>query len=175
MSRSSKLFLLLMVFNQKFLRISRLPNECYMTPKPHPPWPDMRRSPASYQFKHFRSKYYLQHPVLNLTQSSSPNVRDQITRENKSKWQNYIRIFLSLYFLIDKKPKYSERSATKLSPNLISWLQFWFLTVVPKCLILHLSRPYYVPNSIGMSPSWEAASCAPAQEFPNILWNPKVH
>jgi hypothetical protein len=26
-----------------------------------------------------------------------------------------------------------------------------------------------------MSPSWEAASCAVTQEFPNILWNPKVH
>jgi hypothetical protein len=26
-----------------------------------------------------------------------------------------------------------------------------------------------------MSPSWEAASCAAIQEFPNILWHPKVH
>jgi hypothetical protein len=25
------------------------------------------------------------------------------------------------------------------------------------------------------SPSWETASCAATQEFPNILWNPKVH
>jgi hypothetical protein len=24
------------------------------------------------------------------------------------------------------------------------------------------------------SPSWEAASCASAEQFPNILWNPKV-
>jgi hypothetical protein len=26
-----------------------------------------------------------------------------------------------------------------------------------------------------LSPSREAANCAATQEFPNILWNPKVH
>jgi hypothetical protein len=26
-----------------------------------------------------------------------------------------------------------------------------------------------------LSPSWEAADCAATQEFPNILWNPKIH
>jgi hypothetical protein len=26
-----------------------------------------------------------------------------------------------------------------------------------------------------LSPSWEEATCAATQEFPNILWNPKVH
>jgi hypothetical protein len=26
-----------------------------------------------------------------------------------------------------------------------------------------------------LSPSWEAANCAAAEELPSILWNPKVH
>jgi hypothetical protein len=29
-------------------------------------------------------------------------------------------------------------------------------------------------NFMGLSPSWEAASCAPIQELCRILWNPKV-
>jgi hypothetical protein len=30
-------------------------------------------------------------------------------------------------------------------------------------------------NSMELSPTWEAASCSSVQEFPNILWNSKVH
>jgi hypothetical protein len=30
-------------------------------------------------------------------------------------------------------------------------------------------------NFIELSPSWEAASCAPTEELPSILWNPDIH
>jgi hypothetical protein len=33
----------------------------------------------------------------------------------------------------------------------------------------------YWTNCMEMNLSWEAASCAATQEFPNILWNPTVH
>jgi hypothetical protein len=45
-----------------------------------------------------------------------------------------------------------------------------------QCLHFYSYNLYkYLTNSMEMSPSWEAASCSVIPEFPNILWNPKVH
>jgi hypothetical protein len=42
-------------------------------------------------------------------------------------------------------------------------------------LISHIYMEYDLTNSMELNPSWEAASCEAAQEYPNILWSPKVH
>jgi hypothetical protein len=45
-----------------------------------------------------------------------------------------------------------------------------------KCtVLLGLKEPIYTANFTAVNPSWEAASCAATQEFPNILWDLQVH
>jgi hypothetical protein len=41
-----------------------------------------------------------------------------------------------------------------------------------QCFVMRASQ---LINSKQLIPSWEPASCAATKEFPNILWNPKVH
>jgi hypothetical protein len=38
-----------------------------------------------------------------------------------------------------------------------------------------LFREHVLTNFMELNPSWEAGTCAAAQELSNMLWNPKVH
>jgi hypothetical protein len=79
------------------------------------------------------------------------------------------------------KPKYSEKTcpSSTLSTTNPTWPD---LGSNPgrrggKPATNHLSygTAQLLTNSMELSPSWEAAGCAAAQEFTNILWNQKFH
>jgi hypothetical protein len=47
------------------------------------------------------------------------------------------------------------------------------LSALQQLITVH--KKIVVTNSMELSSSWEAASCAATQKYPNILWNPKVY
>jgi hypothetical protein len=65
-------------------------------------------------------------------------------------------------------------------PN-ITYSEFCLTPFSHKILVTSFYSPYVpdyefpISNSMVLSPSWEAASCAATQELPNILWSPKFH
>jgi hypothetical protein len=63
---------------------------------------------------------------------------------------------------------YSEMACKFIKQNLLS---LWALYNAA----LYFQKSTYITNSIELSWSWEAASCAATEEFPNILRNPMVH
>jgi hypothetical protein len=63
------------------------------------------------------------------------------------------------------------------------WMAVYYRSLSPSHSVSHsfqfaihpaIAR-YNETNYMELTPSWEAASCAAAQELPNILWKPKVH
>jgi hypothetical protein len=79
-----------------------------------------------------------------------------------------------------------------MDPFTWRWKQVWFAkhffqnitwwTSSKKSVIHSDSRRAYdcnhfspITNSMEVSPSWEATSCAAIHKFPSILWNLKVH
>jgi len=42
-------------------------------------------------------------------------------------------------------------------------------------LVLRLKIMVIIINSVGQSPSWESNRFSAGQEFPHILWNPKIY
>jgi hypothetical protein len=76
---------------------------------------------------------------------------------------------------VEVSSRYSGRSASSSSRDMVSQPPARLL--LPTCLHKHISfvSSHTLTNSMELSPSWEAASCAATQEFTNILCNPKVH
>jgi hypothetical protein len=89
---------------------------------------------------------------------------------------------------------------TKLLPCIRNLIEWTCVTTMPsefsstlasvgRCIIQNLSKKYFCLSNATISEgvrsmltnftelihSWEASSCAAIQEFPNILFNPKVH
>jgi hypothetical protein len=77
-------------------------------------------------------------------------------------------LFYQWFVLVDRKAAMSRQRINISSVFCSTWLyrerererEFYFV---------------YISNSMELSPSWEAASCAPSQEFPNVLWSLKFH
>jgi hypothetical protein len=50
------------------------------------------------------------------------------------------------------------------------------LACISDCCLLQVPRKYGGQiYPMEPTPSWEAANCAATQDYPNILWSPKVH
>jgi hypothetical protein len=49
------------------------------------------------------------------------------------------------------------------------------LRILPYCYTCRLSTYLFSSNSIEHSPSWETDGCSVFQEFPCLLWKPKVY
>ena len=49
------------------------------------------------------------------------------------------------------------------------------MSVLYSYIFASVWNTYSLTHSMEQSPSWEANRFAPSQEFPCILWNPKVH
>jgi hypothetical protein len=77
--------------------------------------------------------------------------------------------------------KYSRYELSTLHTNGLGcpWFRQWIRSQLtrysPKSTVLINIKINSITNSMELSPSWEAASCAAIQEFSNILCNPKVH
>jgi hypothetical protein len=85
-----------------------------------------------------------------------------------------------------RRPKWTQSHPTKSNKIIIIiiihkltaliGLTVMLYTSIQESLGSYLDRdtgcPYLLTE---LSPSWEATNCAPTQELPNMLWNPKVH
>jgi hypothetical protein len=117
--------------------------------------------------------------TINLSWIFCFEVRTPVVRTTTN-WTKLAKFCIAMFDNVWRYIKRERNAYAACLPRIIKfitfvWCKFWSAS---KDFTCQFKQKYYIvtpTNSMELSHSWEAASCAPTEEFANILWNPKVH